>query len=142
MLDPLQTRKKLKVAWLSLILVLFTLALGGCQADNQIKAPSEDQIRTPAVGTPIPAGAGLSPVTLPDNGSGALFVNNASVKVRVVVSNTIASIDPRKGFLFVLPPGSYQFFIYDLEPTVQVSIEKIDPNKVRYVYLLPPPPPQ
>lgn len=121
-----------------LILVLLALALGGCQAGDQINAPQETQFQIPAVGTPVPIGAGTTPVSLPNNGSGALFINNASLQVRVAVSNTIVTIDPKKGFLFVLPAGSYQFYIYGLEPAAQIDTEKIEQGKVRYVYLLPP----
>src|SRR5512144_3214459 len=93
-----------------LILILLGLALGSCQADNQIDVPQETQFHNPAVGTPVPIGAGMSPVSLPNDGSGALFINNASLQVRIAVSNTIVTINPKEGFLFVLPAGSYQFY--------------------------------
>lgn len=119
-------------------LMLLALALNGCQTGSQIEIPPETQFQTPALGTPVPISAGLSPVTLPNDGSGVLFINNASVQVRVVVSNTIVSIQPKAGFLFVLPSGSHHFYIYGLEPLPQLHTENIEPGKVRYVYLLPP----
>ncbi len=120
------------------VLMLLALALSGCQTGNQIEIPPETQFQTPAVGTPVPISAGLSPATLPNNGSGVLFINNANVQVRVVVSETIVSIQPKAGFLFVLPSGSHQFYIYGLEPLAQLHTENVEPGKVRYVYLLPP----
>jgi hypothetical protein len=118
--------------------MLLALALNGCQTGDQIEIPAETQFQTPALGTPVPISAGLSPATLPNNGSGVLFINNANVQVRVVVSNTIVSIQPKAGFLFVLPSGSHQFYIYGLEPLPQLHTENIEPGKIRYVYLLPP----
>lgn len=138
MMYSLQYEKFLKQCLLLLLLISLVLALGGCQTGDQITTPQETQFQIPALGTPVPIGAGMSLVTLPNNGSGALFINNAGLQVRVAVSNTIVTIDPKKGFLFVLPPGSYQFYIYGVEPVTQIDTEKIEPGKVRYVYLLPP----
>jgi hypothetical protein len=133
----LRNANELRRCELLLIFVLLIVALSGCQTGDRLEIPPETQFQVPALGTPIPVGAGSSSVTLPDNGSGALFINNAGTQVRVVVSNTIVSIQPTAGFLFVLPAGSYQFYIYGLESLPQLHTEKIEPGKIRYVYLLP-----
>jgi hypothetical protein len=132
-----QNANELRRWELLLIFALFAVALSGCQTGDRLQIPPEAQFQIPALGTPVPVGAGTSSVTLPNNGSGALFINNANTPVRVVVSDTIVSIQPTAGFLFVLPAGSYQFYIYGLESLPQLHTEKIEPGKIRYVYLLP-----
>ena len=137
MMRALQGTSELRLCEPWLIFVLLAVVLSGCQTGDRIEIPPEAQFQIPALGTPIPVGAGSVPVTLPNDGSGALFINNASLPVRVVVSNTITSIQPTAGFLFVLPAGSYQFYIYGLESLPQLHTEIIAQSKIRYVYLLP-----
>jgi hypothetical protein len=123
--------------WILLFAVITLLILACCQSGNGIEIPPESQFSAPALGTPIPINLGLSPVSLPANDSGALIVNNSSAAVRVVISNTITTIEPKAGFLFVLPAGSYPVYIYGLENAPKMHVEKIDQGKIRYVYLMP-----
>ena len=57
--------------------------------------------------------------------------------VNVVLSDTIATIPPTYGYLFVLAPGTYNFYVYESDNGPTVRTETIKPGKVRYVYIYP-----
>ncbi len=55
----------------------------------------------------------------------------------VALSDTISIISPTYGFLFVLAPGTYNFYVYENDGGASLSTEKVEPGKVRYVYVYP-----
>ena len=67
--------------------------------------------------------------------SGVLMVNQTGAQVQVVVSATIATIPAGSSFLFVLPPNTYQFYIYEPGVAPWVHTETTLRGKMRYVYL-------
>jgi hypothetical protein len=120
--------------FLVLVLIGLVLALGSCQ-NNRI--PPIEQYTVPALGTSLPAEAVSRVLGLPDGGSGIAMFNNSPAVVRVVVSDTIATISPAEGFLFILPPQDYRFYIYHANGASQAFVERVENGKVRYVYLRP-----
>ena len=120
-----------RMIWIAL------LGLASCSLESSNPLPAVDQFQTPAAGTPIPAGQEAVPIDLPSSSSGVLFVNQGSAAVRVVVSDTIATIPPAQSFLFVLPPNAYEFYIYEPGVPPRSHREQTESGKVRYVYLVP-----
>lgn len=122
-----------------IVLAAALLSLVSCQNDNRIEIPAADKFTVSAIGTPIPPGTDLTTIRLAHNGSGALWTNNSDVTMLIAVSNTITTIPPKQGFLFVLPPDTYQFYVYSAGANPKAYTEKIDDGKIRYLYLMPPP---
>jgi hypothetical protein len=111
---------------------LFVLV--SCAAQPAPNPPIE-QFSKPAVGTPIPPNQDTAPVKLPTGASGVMVVNNKPVPLQVVVSDTIATIMPTQGFLFILPPSTYQIYLYDSSGPIGNRVERTEADKVRYVYI-------
>jgi hypothetical protein len=122
----------------SLILANLLLTLTGCNTQiNTSSIPPYSQFTVPAVGTPMPGGREqLKVFTLPENSGGALFVNRSAAPVHVVVNDTIVEIQGGHDFLFILPPASYNFYIYETDTAPRIFTDKIDIGKTRYIYLL------
>jgi hypothetical protein len=114
--------------------VFGSIVLLGC-ATQSIPNPPVEQFAKPAIGTPIPTGKDVVPVNLPTGSSGVMVVNNKSISIRVAVSDTIATIEPSEGFLFILPPSTYQFYLYESDMPIGSRVEQIEVGKVRYVYI-------
>ncbi len=100
--------------------------------------PAVESFTVQAKGTLLPAEAASHPVSLPMGVSGVAMFNNSPATVRVVVSDTVTGISPEEGFLFILPPQEYQFYIYYINGPSQVHVERVEQGKVRYVYLMAP----
>lgn len=99
--------------------------------------PPAEQFTQIPIGTPIPYEQHGAPVTLPPGMSGAMFVNQKTTPIRVAVSDTITTIIPGQTFLFILPPASYQFYVYEVDAPNSARTENLELGKVRYLYLLP-----
>lgn len=122
------------LALITLIGILSGLLLG-CNPQPQI--PPAEQFTQVPVGTPIPYDQHGAPVSLPPGMSGAMFINQKNTPIRVAVSDTITTVIPGQAFLFILPPASYQFYVYEVDGPNSTRTEKTEPGKVRYLYLLP-----
>ncbi len=98
--------------------------------------PRPDQITVPAVGTLMPGGQeeGVQPNLPPEQG-GALFINQTGLNLQVVVSGTIALIPPGQDFLFALPPGIYEFYVYQPDIAPRILKETLGSGKLRYLYI-------
>ena len=120
----------------SLVVVLTALlTLAGCQSlPPSIPAASEFQVQ--AIGTLMPGGHDeiVQPHFAPNSG-GALFINETGFKVQIAVSGTIATLPIAQDFLFILPPGAYQFYLYQPDLGPRAYTETIVDGKLRYVYL-------
>jgi hypothetical protein len=91
----------------------------------------------PAIGTPMPAPNGPLTVNLPPDMGGVLLVNRSPQNFRVVVSDTVATIDVGNAFLFILPPNTYTLKVYRPDTPAPVEqTEKVDIGKTRFVYFL------
>ena len=114
--------------------ILSSLMLG-CSSLPPVP-PAEQFLRAP-IGTPIPYNQHGAPVSLPPGMSGAMFVNQKNAPIRVAVSDTITTIIPAQAFLFILPPGAYQFYVYEVNAPNSTRTENLEPGKVRYLYVFP-----
>jgi hypothetical protein len=114
---------------------LFGSILPGCNSLPPV--PPAEQFTQMPVGTPIPYDQHGAPVTLPPGMSGAMFINQMNTPIRVAVSDTITTVVSSQAFLFILPPGAYQFYVYEVDGPNSARTETLTPGKVRYVYLLP-----
>ena len=126
-----------KWRYLFLLLLVNLLSISCSSTNNSIVIPPEEKFTIPAVGTLIPVGGGTHQLSIPHDVGGSLVVNNTEAEIRVVVSDTIATIKPTQGFLFILPPGTYQYYIYGLG-TSKIYVDQVQGNKVRYVYISSP----
>jgi hypothetical protein len=122
-----------KVIWI-VATVIGLAVLAGCTSS----IPPASQFQIPAVGTPMPGGheEAVKPDLSLDT-SGVLFVNQTGVRVQVVVSSTIATIPIGEDFLFILPPGTYQVYLYQPNLAPLIHTETTTGGKLRYVYLTP-----
>ena len=100
--------------------------------------PPASQFQIPAVGTPMPGGheEAVRP-DLPPEVGGALFVNQTGYQLQVAVNNTIATIPISNDFLFILPPGTHDFYVYQPNVPPRLYTEKLEGGKMRYVYWFP-----
>jgi len=55
----------------------------------------------------------------------------------VVINNTITTLDITKGFLFILPPQTYELYVYGLSDRPVARSEQVEAGKTRYFYLMP-----
>lgn len=118
-------------------LVVFSL-LAAFVAACAPRIPSQNDFTVPAIGTLIPGGHEEAvSLDLPANRSGALVVNQTGFRIQVAVSNTITSLAVGEDFLFMLTPGTYQFYIYRPDSVPYVYTETLDGGKMRYLYLTP-----
>ena len=72
---------------------------------------------------------------LPSDHSGALIINQTGLSIQIAVSNTIATLPPGQDFLFALPPGPYQFYIYEPDSAPRIQTEALEGGKLRYLYI-------
>lgn len=123
--------------------VMITVLLGGILSSLMLGCnslppiPPAEQFNRDPVGTPLPYDQHGAPLSLPPGMSGAMFVNQKNTPIRVAVSETITTIIPTQAFLFILPPGSYQFYVYEVDAANSARTENLELGKVRYLYLLP-----
>ena len=110
----------------------FAIGLVGCTRTT----PPASQFQIPAVGTPMPGGheEAIRP-ELPAGQSGALVINQTGFPIQVAVSNTIATLPIGQNFLFSLPPGTYEFYIYEPDNAPRVHAEALLAGKLRYLYI-------
>lgn len=98
--------------------------------------PPAEQFTQPAIGLPLSRITG-DPVFVPDGSSGVAFYNQKVTPIRVAISDTIITITPTQGFLFVVSPGVHDFYVYETDGPASIRTEQVEAGKVRYVYLLP-----
>jgi len=112
--------------------VIGLVILAGCTSP----IPPASQFQIPAMGTPMPGGheEAVRP-DLPSGQSGALIINQTGFQIQVVVSNTIATLPIGQDFLFALPPGAYEFYIYEPDSVPRVHKETLESGKLRYLYI-------
>jgi hypothetical protein len=117
-----------------LVAIAFLLIAAGCKP--RVLPPAD--FKQPAVGTLMPGGheEAIQPA-LPPGISGALVINQLGVRIQVAVSNTIATLPIGQDFLFSLPPGTYEFYIYEPDSTPRIHTEVLQDGKLRYLYLSP-----
>jgi hypothetical protein len=107
----------------------------GCTSPTPVIPPAE-QFTQPAVGLPLPRITG-DPMFVPGGSSGVVFYNQKITPIRVAISNTITTITPTQGFLFVVSPGLHDFYVYEIDGPASIRSEQVEADKVRYVYVLP-----
>lgn len=113
--------------------VLPVTALVGCQPPAE-----QPNTSTPAVGTPMAKDQEKNPIALPAGMGGAVIINNTADNMRVVVSDTIATVPPQTSFLFILAPATYTFKIYRNGFTKAIPREEtIVAGSSRFVYMMP-----
>jgi hypothetical protein len=112
--------------------IAVTLWLTACSKS----APPASQFQIPALGTLMPGGheEAVRP-ELSVGQSGALIINQTGFSVQVAVSNTIATVGIGQDFLFALPPGTYDFYIYEHDSVPRVHTERLEDGKLRYLYI-------
>ena len=118
---------------LVLLLLVCACMLTGCS----VSIPSADQFTVAAMGTPFPSDTPLESLILPVDSSGVMFANRTGRAVRIAIEETFADIPAGQSFLFVVPPGSHLFYIYEFGANPKAHSEWTEAGKVRYVYLLP-----
>ncbi len=102
------------------------------------RIPSQSDFTIPAVGTLIPGGHEEAvSVNLSADQSGALVINQTGLRIQVAVSNTVTTVAAGEDFLFMLPPATYEFYIYRPDSVPYVHKETLDGGKLRYLYLTP-----
>jgi hypothetical protein len=67
--------------------------------------------------------------------SGALIVNQSGKRIQVAADDTIVEIPIGYNFLFLLPPGKHDFYIYGLGSEPHVQTETLEGGKLRYLYI-------
>lgn len=98
--------------------------------------PPASQFYVPALGTPIPGGHEEAVhINLPLDQSGALIINQTGLRIQVAVSNTIATLPISQDFLFLLPAGPYEFYIYQPNSEPYIHKEILESGKLRYIYI-------
>ncbi len=114
-----------------LILILVAVFLAACSNNN---IPGPDHFKSTPVGTPMPTGADLQPMQVPSDASGVLFINQSANPIKVAIKDSIIDISVSESFLFILPPGVQQFFIYEVSANPKAYTETTQAGKIRYVY--------
>jgi hypothetical protein len=122
---------KRRIVWVAITMIGLAV-LAGCTSS----IPPASQFQIPAVGTPMPGGheEAVRP-DLPSGQSGALIINQTGFQIQVAVSNTIATLPSGQDFLFALPPGAYEFYIYEPDSAPRVQKETLESGKLRYLYI-------
>lgn len=111
------------------------LALTACTPPTPA-IPPPDQFTQPAMGMPLPRITG-DPLFVPPDSGGIAFYNQKIAPVRVAISSTITTITPTQGFLFIVSPGTHDFYVYESDGPASIRTEQVEAGKVRYVYILP-----
>jgi hypothetical protein len=118
--------------------IIFLLSISGCTSygSRHVNIPSVDEFKVPAIGTLIPGKHEESiSSTLSSEIGGILFVNQSGVEVKVAVSSTIATLPAGSNFLFILPPSTYQFYLYPAAAASWAYSDTVTASSIRYVYL-------
>jgi hypothetical protein len=117
-------------------LLMCSVIVASLTAGCRPSIPPASQFQVPAVGTLVPDQQveAVTPV-LSQNESGVFMINQTGAQVQIVVSSTIATIPAGSSFLFVLPPDTYQFYIYEPGIAPWTHTEATLGGKLRYVYL-------
>jgi hypothetical protein len=125
-----------KVIWI-VAAVIGLAVLASCNAPGpSVGIPPASQFQIPAVGTPMPGGHEEAVQSnLVSTQSGALIINQTALRIQVAVSNTIATLPAGQDFLFMLPPGVYEFYIYQPDIAPRVFKETLESGKLRYLYI-------
>jgi|GEM_PF-3390529 len=122
----------MKLSKLIITAVLCVLPLSACQPP-----PEQPNTSVPAVGTPMVKDQEKQPITLPEGMGGAVIVNGTLDTMRVVVSDTIATVAPNTSFLFILPPAAYTFKIYRSSFRKAIPREEVlVAGSTRFVYMM------
>jgi hypothetical protein len=124
-----------RVAVVIILSGILSSLLLGCNSLPPV--PPAEQFKQVPIGTVIPYDKHGAPVELPPGMSGAMFINQKNTPIRVAVSDTITTVTPGQTFLFILPPASYQFYVYEVDASNSTRTETLEPGKVRYLYLIP-----
>jgi hypothetical protein len=98
--------------------------------------PPVEHFNMPAVGTPIPEVTGAHYADMPPGTGGVLYLNSLR-PIQVAVNETIVTILPGQGFLFILPPGNHEFYIYGMIDKPVSKTERVEAGKVVNVQLYP-----
>jgi hypothetical protein len=119
---------------LKLLTVLVLFVAAGCSP----RQPSPSDFTQPAAGTLMLGGheESVAPVLASDQ-SGLLLVNQTGKSIQVAVNGTIANIPRAYDFLFSLPPGKHEFYIFESDRSPYAHTETLDGGKLRYVYITP-----
>jgi hypothetical protein len=127
--------------FLALVILFARVTIGvlpSIQPDQSFKPiPPISQFTLPARGIPINDAQQVSGISLPSGNGGLWFVNQTGNTVQVVVSDTIATLGVAKGFLFIVPPQTYDLYIYGLSDRPVTKSERVEEGKTRYIYLVP-----
>lgn len=107
-------------------------AIIGCRP----QAPAANSFTQPAVGTLMPGGheESVHPNLAPDQ-SGALVINQTKYSIQIAVSSTITTLPIGQDFLFMLPPRTYVFYIYEPDSAPLIQKETLEGGKLRYLYI-------
>lgn len=134
--DAMSNATAVRIRWFAAIFALLAILAGCSSQSSPTRIPPVDQFTIPAVGMLMPPGPeeAVKP-DLPSGSGGVLAINQTGVEVKVVVSNTLATIPAGNMFLFVLPPDTYQFFVYQPNAAPRLFVEQTQGGKMRYVYL-------
>lgn len=131
----MRTRFPSAASLICLLLMGLIPALAAC-APSTPSIPPADQFTQPAIGTPI-ARITDEVFTVPSDSGGVAIYNQQVTPIRVAIDNTITTITPTQGFLFVVSPGSHDFYVYETNGPASIRSEQVEAGKIRYVYLLP-----
>jgi hypothetical protein len=112
-------------------LVIVAVLFSACSADN---IPASEQFKATPVGTPYSQGSALSSLQVPSEASGVLFTNQSNSPITVAINNSIIDIPVAESFLFILSPGTQQFYIYEFNEKPKAYTETTQAGKIRYVY--------
>jgi hypothetical protein len=119
---------------LKLLAVLVFFVATGCAP----RLPSPADFTQAAVGTSMPAGHEESVASnLASDQSGVLLVNQTGKSIQVAVNGTIADIPRAYDFLFSLPPGKHEFYIFEPDRPPYAHTETLEGGKLRYLYITP-----
>ena len=107
------------------------------QAASLKLIPPATRFTIPATGIPIHDAAQVQSISLLPSNGGLWFFNQTGNNVQVVISNTITTLGIMKGFLFILPPQTYEFYVYGLSDRPVARSDQVEAGKMRYIYLMP-----
>lgn len=114
-----------------LLLTLSTIFLVACSVKN---IPDPEKFQATPAGTSYPQGIVSQSLQVPSDASGVLFTNQSDNPIKVAIGESIVEIPVAESFLFILPPGEQQFYIYELNEKPKAYMETTQAGKIRYVY--------